>query len=68
LDPANATNPGSGIWGGLHLDFFNLIGQLNFGLAMNPVFYGLIESNMYSITMPGAAVAYLSGISAWGVG
>lgn len=67
LNPLNGTSPGTGIWGGLHVDFTDLVNQLNLGLGGNPVWAGLIVGNQYSFTLPAGTVASLAGIGVWGV-
>ena len=68
LDPLNAASPGTGIWGGLHLDLSGLLTQIELALGGDPLFGGTLDaSGSYQTGLPFVATIPLAGLTFHGV-
>lgn len=69
FDPLNATMPGTGNLGGMHIATADLNAQLALVFAQTPGYGGFLDMNgATSSTIPGSLVGALSGIQVFGVG
>lgn len=69
VDPANATAPGAGAFFGLHLDPVSINDQINLVVAGVPPYGGFLDANgSTSLTIPGAALTGVSGVSIYILG
>ena len=68
-DPQNGTSPGTGWALGLHITWADMTYCLNQGAVGNPLFGGTLNANgAFSMSLPGGAVAFLSGQTWYGMG
>ncbi|MAB88715.1 MAG: hypothetical protein CMJ90_04565, partial [Planctomycetes bacterium] len=67
-DPLNGTSPGTGFIG-LHISIADLGTQITLAAQGNPLFGGTLDGNgAFTMSLPGGAVAFLSGTTWYGMG
>ena len=69
MDALNATSPGSSGFFGLHITIADVWTQVGLAMNGNPLFGGTLDANgTFGMSLPGGAVAFLSGQTWYGMG